>query len=137
MKTINCILLVDNFDADNYYNSIILKNAGLCNHLKTAISGIEALEYLKNASENDQHGSFPIPDILFLDINMPGMNGFEFLEEFKKLDEKLKSSVVIVLLTTFLNSEDRKRALQYKEIKEILIKPLTIEVFNQLIEKHF
>lgn len=137
MKTINCILLVDNFDADNYYNDIILKNAGLCNHVKTAIGGIEALEYLEKASKNDPHGTFPIPDLLFLDINMPRMNGFEFMEEFKKLDEKLKASVVIVLLTTYLTSEDRTKALQYKEIKELMIKPLTIEAVSKLIEKYF
>jgi len=137
MKTVNCILLIDNLEADNYFHGYLLKDAGVCNHLKIATSGFEAIAYLKNASERDPDGTFPVPDLIFLDINMPKMNGFDFLEAYEKLHEKLKSSVVMAILTTSLNPEDRIRALQYHEIKEFLIKPLTLEVVHQFIEKHF
>ena len=65
------------------------------------------------------------------------MNGFEFLEEYKKLEEKLKSKVVIVMLTTSLNPDDRERALATKEVTEFQNKPLTIETLNEIIEKYF
>ena len=133
----NCILLVDDNAADNYYNQYIINDAGVCNHIQTAINGIEALAYLRKAGEENQSESFPKPDIIFLDINMPKMNGFEFLAEYKNLDERLKSKVLIVMLTTSLNPEDQKKAKAFNEVNEYKHKPLTYEMLKEIIEKYF
>lgn len=68
---------------------------------------------------------------------MPGMNGFDFLEEYKKLDAKLKSKVVIVMLTNSLNPDDQKRALASKEVSEFQNKPLSIKTLQDIIMKYF
>jgi CheY-like chemotaxis protein len=68
---------------------------------------------------------------------MPRINGFEFLDEYKKLDESLKSKVLIVMLTTPMNPEDRKRAKSYNKINEYLSKPLAIETLIEIIERYF
>lgn len=151
MKHINCILLIDDNPADNKFHEIRIRKADVCNHIHVATSGQEALEYIKKAGEQNQPEStttdpagiadlqvgFPKADLIFLDINMPGMNGFEFLEEYKKLDEKLKSKVVIVMLTNSLNPDDQKRALATKEVAEFQNKPLSVKTLQDIIMKYF
>jgi CheY-like chemotaxis protein len=137
MKKINCILLVEDNPADNYYHEIIIAEAGVCNHIKTALNGLEALAYLRKSTEQNQTESFPHPDIIFLDINMPRMNGFEFLEEYKKLDGSMKSKVVISILTTSLNPEHQIKAMAFKVVNEFLTKPLSEEVLLEIIERYF
>jgi len=148
MEKINCILLIDDNQADNVYHKIIIEEADICNHIKLAKSGIEGLNYIIKSgeqvqsapdslkSEMEANEPFPKPDLIYLDINMPGMNGFEFLEEYKKLDAKLKSKAVIIMLTTSLNPDDKQKALSYKEVKEFQNKPLTVESLHKAAEKY-
>jgi CheY-like chemotaxis protein len=68
---------------------------------------------------------------------MPGMNGFEFLKEYKKLAPELKSKVVIIMLSTSLNPDDRERANANKDVTEFQNKPLTVELLHETIEKYF
>jgi CheY-like chemotaxis protein len=135
MKKINCILLVDDNPGDNYFNAYIIKDADICNHTPVAINGFEALDYLRKSEENQTE--FPNPDIIILDINMPRMNGFEFLEQYNHLDGKLRSKTPIVMLTTSANPEDRRRAKTYEEVSDFKLKPLSVEMLNEIIEKHY
>ncbi|MDB5272229.1 MAG: Two-component response regulator [Chitinophagaceae bacterium] len=137
MKKINCILLIDDNPADNEFHAIKIKKADVCQRVESATSGLKALEYIKKSGEPGQSETYPKPDLIFLDINMPGMNGFEFLEEYNKLDEKLKSKVVIIMLTTSLNPDDEKRALNNKDVTEFQHKPLSVEILKETIEKFF
>lgn len=137
MKKINCILLIDDNPADNEYHKIIIHEANVCNHIQVAIDGPKALDYIIKSGEVNQFEAFPKPDLIYLDINMPGMNGFEFVEEYHKLDERLKAKVVIIMLTTSLNPDDKIRATNYKELKEFSNKPLTVEILHETLEKYF
>ena len=88
-KKLNCILLVDDDPDDNFYHQIIINEMNIVNHIDIAINGIEAITYLKKENQ------IP-PEIIFLDINMPKMNGWEFLEQYKHLGiaQKDRKSVV-------------------------------------------
>lgn len=129
-KKLNCILLVDDDSDDNFYHQIIINEMDIVNKIDTVTNGIEALEYLKNESQMP-------PDIIFLDINMPKMNGWEFLNEYKDLDEARRSTVLILILSTSANPDDVKRAKEIKEVSGFETKPLTKELLNEILEKNF
>jgi len=133
MKKVNCILLIDDNAGDNYIHKRTIVKADVCNQVEVVTGGQEALDYLKKCGEDP----FPRPDIIFLDINMPRMNGFEFLEEYKNLDPKLKSKMVVFMLTSSLMPEDNDRAVNSGEVSEFLNKPLNAETVREIIEKYF
>lgn len=137
MKKLNCILLIDDNPADNEFHKIKIKKADACDHIQVTTGGCEALAYIIKAGEMGQSQIYPKPDLIFLDINMPGMNGFDFLEEYHKLDERLKSKVVIIMLTTSLNPDDQTRAKNYTEVNDFQNKPLTVEIVREVVEKYF
>ena len=135
MKKVNCILLIDDDENDNFFHKIIINETGLCNQVKIAIDAESALDYLIKSGDPKPSEFFPIPDIIYLDINMPRMNGFDFLDEYEKLDEKIKSKIVIVMLTTSINPNDKIKAESYPVIKEFQNKPLTEEMLQETIAK--
>lgn len=135
MKKIGCILLIDDNKADNAFHQIKIRKAEVCDMVSVATTGMQALSYLQKAAQQDQE--FPKPDLIFLDINLPGMDGFDFLDEFHKLNDQLKSNTKVIMLTTSLNPDDQTRALNYKEVKNFLNKPLTVELIQRTVSSYF
>jgi CheY-like chemotaxis protein len=133
MKKVNCILLVDDNEADNLFHSRTLRKADACNHVEVASNGQEALDYLQKCGDE----AHPRPDLIFLDINMPGMNGFEFLEEYANLDPKLKSKAIVFMLTSSLMPEDSERAMKTGMVSDFLNKPLTIKTVHEILDRAF
>jgi len=131
MRTkLNSILLVDDDPDDNYFHQIIINKMNMVNQIDIANNGIEAIAYLKN--ENIKP-----PDLLFLDLNMPKMNGWEFLEEYKKLSIAQKAKVVILILTTSANPDDVKRAKEIQDVTGFETKPLSEEMLANILQQHF
>ncbi|WP_339921915.1 response regulator [uncultured Cyclobacterium sp.] len=130
-KKVNCILLIDDDEPTNFLHKIIIEDSGVADKVVAVQSGYEALEYL----ELKENGKYPQPDLIFLDINMPAMNGWEFLEEYNKLDEGIKGKIVVVMLTTSINPDDKKKALNKGYINGFLSKPLSKDMLEKLIEK--
>ena len=137
MEKINCILLIDDSAADNKYHEIVITDACVCNQIKFAKDGIKALEYILNSADPDKKDDYPKANLIFLDINMPRMNGFEFLEEYHKLDNKIKAEAVIVMLSTSSNPDDRKKARSFTEVSSFVTKPLSIELVKKLVAEFF
>ncbi|GGZ20226.1 response regulator [Echinicola pacifica] len=133
MEKLKCILLVDDDEPTNFINTIILKKTGKVEKIVAVQSGEEALEYLESVDRNEN----PKPDLIFLDINMPGINGWDFLEEYKSLPKHQRASNVIVMLTTSVNPEDDEKSQTFQEISEYYSKPLTPEKIDKIIELHF
>lgn len=136
MKTINCVLLVDDDESDNFFHTLTIKEAGICDQIKVVMDGREALDYIFKAIGTEPSEGFPKPDIIFLDINMPRMDGFDFLDEYILLDEHLTADILIIMLTTSLNPYDMEKALKYKVVRDYRNKPLTTEMLQEITEKH-
>ena len=137
MKKLNCILLIDDNVDDNFFHTLVIKEADAAEQIKTATDGQKALEYLENTKVDPIQ--YPFPDLIFLDINMPLFNGFEFLEKAreKKCFEDRKP--IIVMLTGSFNPNDEQTAKERfsNEIKDYKIKPLTIEMLKEIIDRFF
>jgi len=126
MKKIDCIMLIDDDEATNFHHQLIIEDNDCCKELVVFEYAEEALQYLKD-------GNKTTPTVIFLDINMPRMNGWEFLEEYKKLEEHQKSE--IIMLTTSLNESDRERAAHINEISAFKHKPLMEEMLEKIMKK--
>jgi PAS domain S-box-containing protein len=125
---LKCILLVDDNEADNNYHKTIIEQLDIANTVQLTGNGIEALAFI--TKENQM-----FPELIFLDIDMPKMNGWEFLEALEKLERKEKT--VVVMLTSSQDPESRKKAEQIKEVDDYLLKPLNEGSLMKIVEKHF
>lgn len=137
-KKLNCILLIDDDEASNFLTKILLDEACIAEHIKTKQTAKAALHYIKDSAQLNGHlNTLPYPSLIFLDINMPAIDGWEFIEQYAALLKELPSKIVIVMLSTSLNPDDRSRALSIPEIDLFAIKPLTPEILQSVITDFF
>ncbi|MBL4658563.1 MAG: response regulator [Flavobacteriales bacterium] len=131
-QKLNCILLIDDDEPTNFINEIVIKKADCAEKVVTKQSAMQALEFL-TSKEN----GLPTPDLILLDINMPVMSGWEFLEEYRALQGIQKGEIIIIMLTTSLNPRDQTMAESIKEISGFKHKPLIGEMLNEILSEHF
>ena len=127
----NFIMMIDDDPATNYLHELIVKKSNLFEKYTTYNKGETALEYIKEipASKN------PYPALILLDINMPAINGWEFIEAFEEIVEELNLKTNIVMLTTSINPEDKIKALSYDTVKKFENKPLTVEKLQEIVDE--
>src|SRR6478672_10217102 len=103
----NHILLIDDNDIDNYINNHIISEHKIAERISIKNSAIDALDYLQAIDDA------AFPDLIFLDISMPRMDGFGFLEALAKLPNAREKKCSVVMLTSSNSPEDRERAMNY------------------------
>ncbi|MCX6252824.1 MAG: response regulator [Bacteroidetes bacterium] len=137
-KKLVCVLLVDDNDSDNFFHKRVIEKAGITDNIEIVINGKEAIDFLTSKGKCGQpESSAYLPELIFLDINMPVMDGWEFLEEYEKLDVRTKDKVVIIILTTSLNPVDKARVESITKKGSFQYKPLTLKMINEIVESHF
>jgi len=129
----NSVLLVDDDPLTNRINKEFLEAANFAPHVQICENGKEAIDHL-NLAVSDK--KIPLPDVIFLDINMPTMNGWEFLKEFRSLAPKLNKPILIFIQSS-LQQEDLTQLHEYHEITGHIAKPLNLSVIKHIKEKYF
>ncbi len=128
-KKLSCILLIDDDFDDNIFHKIIIRKMDIAETIDEANDGVEALEHL-------QARRAP-PELIFLDINMPRMNGWEFLERYKDIDAKQKAKTIIMMLSTSANPDEIKKAQEIEEVSGFKTKPLSREMLTEILQNYF
>jgi len=121
MSKFRNVLLVDDNEIDNFINERIITSSSFCENVVVRNSADGALNYLKEivGSENK------IPDIIFLDLNMPVKDGFAFLEEFGELSDEIKKHSKVIVLSSSISPEDINKASTNPYVFKYLNKPLS------------
>ena len=116
------VMLVDDNPMENMVNGQLMTSSGFTKKINSFETGNDMLDFLKSADPEE------LPEVIFLDIIMPGMDGFQFLEEFEKLDESVRKRCRVVMLSSSDSFKDLNRANKNKLVRKFLNKPLTIEM---------
>ena len=122
------VLLVDDNEIDNSIHQKVIEMDGFALHIVARQNGKSALAYLEASKNNPS----TFPDLIFLDLNMPVVNGFVFLNEFERLYSPLNTKCKIVILTSSENERDIERVYNFKSVIFYTTKPLTSEALADL-----
>lgn len=121
---LTCVMIVDDSEPDQFLCKIVIENYDPKIKILKAYDGMEALEVLSTTEQK--------PDVIFLDINMPGMDGHTFLANYDKSD--MKKTSVIVMLTSSEQKADKEKSMAYHFVKSYLNKPLEAEDLDEIIQ---
>ncbi|WP_299822339.1 response regulator [uncultured Pontibacter sp.] len=134
-KSVNTILLIDDDETTNYLNHRLLSRMQVADDIRVVTNGEEALHYLNKAFAGD--AEYPRPELVLVDIKMSVMDGFEFLEEYQKLDEADKSQIVMLMLTSSASFYDLEKLKQFPDVRQHYSKPLTEGDVRDIMNEYF
>ncbi len=126
-KPIQRCMLLDDDEMDNFIHERILNKSGLVDEVLVFSFGGDALDHLKKKEH--------VIDLIIVDINMPKMNGFEFLALYEKLPPDCRAKQIVMMLSTSSNPLDRAKADQFPSVSGYATKPLTLSMFQEMVAK--
>lgn len=126
------VMLIDDNEIDNIINTKMVESANLAEVIYTHTSATSAIDFLKNIQKISSPENTKLPDYIFLDIDMPMMDGFQFLDEFNRLHDDIKNHCNIVMLSASVNPMDKESASSYSNFVKYINKPLRTDDLQAL-----
>ncbi|RDC62125.1 response regulator [Adhaeribacter pallidiroseus] len=127
------VLLIDDDAITNFLHKRTLDSTQLTRTIQVAETVQEAITLLKNPGWAEQEKT----ELIFLDLNLPGLTGWDFIEEYKKIESGNDNPPVIIILSASVNYDDEKKAKAMAEVAEFRRKPLTVEMLSEIINSYF
>jgi CheY-like chemotaxis protein len=129
MNSIKKMFLVDDDDTFIYISQKIIAKTELVQEINTFENGLAALSFFKANKDNKTL----LPELLFLDLSMPVMDGWEFLDEYEKINIENKKDITIYICSSSISPNDLIRTKKYDYVKDFIIKPITQEKLTQIV----
>lgn len=122
------ILCVDDDPITLMLYKMVITKAGFAQHIDTAANGEDALNYFQRLQQENT----TLPQLIFLDLNMPVMGGWEFLDLFSKLEHSSYSSIKVIVLSSTIDPQDIEKAKSYANVIGFRSKPISKEMLDEL-----
>jgi CheY-like chemotaxis protein len=126
------VFLIDDDNIYQYTAKILLESTGMARNIHSFYNGKEALSYFQTPENQKEEN---LPDVIFLDINMPVMNGWEFLEEYDTLRKVLPKHIALYVVSSSVDSSDMEKSRSYLAVTDYLIKPVNRNQYREVMER--
>lgn len=129
MKKIELLALVDDDDTFVFITKRIIEKTDYVKEIKVFTNGLEALNYLKE----NLNSEYQLPDVIFLDLSMPVMDGWQFLDEFNHLKNSRTDKIIIYICSSSISPHDMMKAKKFSYVSDFIIKPVTKDKFSEIV----
>lgn len=130
MKQLDTLMMVDDDQVYLYLAKKAILDAGVTRNIMLMYNGRDALDYL----EKNRHSETELPELIFLDLTMPVMDGWEFLEEYTQLQPRIGKPIIIYVVSSSISPDDIERARNISTVTDYLIKPVTREMYLDIVK---
>lgn len=131
MKLIKTIAIIDDDDIFVYITKKAIEQTNIVQQVKVFGNGKDAIDFFKENADNPEL----LPEIILLDLSMPIMDGWQFLDEYTKIKSKIGKKIIVYIVTSSISPDDMRKAKKIDAVSDFIIKPITKDKLIEIIKK--